>query len=172
MKHAYRLIRSTRKTLALEVSLEGEIIVRAPLKTPMQKIEAFVESHAEWLDRAIARQAERRVNHPPLSHEQEEVLRAQAKAYIPERVSHFAPLMGVTPTSVRITSAKKRFGSCSQKNALCFSLYVMQYPPEAIDYVIVHELAHILHHDHSRAFWSAVGTYMPDYPRRRALLKK
>lgn len=172
MKHAYRLIRSTRKTLALEVSLEGEIIVRAPLKTPMQKIEAFVVSHEAWLDRALTRQAERRDNHPPLSREQEEELRARAKAYIPARVEHFAAIMGVAPQGVRITSAKKRFGSCSAKDSLCFSLHVMQYPPDAIDYVVVHELAHILHHDHSAAFWSMVAAYMPDYPRRRALLKK
>ena len=97
---------------------------------------------------------------------------ALAKEKIPPRVAYFADVMGVKPKSVRITSAKKRFGSCSPKNALCFSLYLMQYPDDAIDYVVVHELAHVLHHDHSARFWSTVARYMPDYKRRRAPLKE
>lgn len=172
MNRSYRLIRSSRKTLALEVSRDGEIIVRAPNRTSLRRIEEFVESHARWIEGALARQEERRSKHPPLSSEEIEALRTRAKAHVPPRVAYFAVLMGVTPQSVRITSAKKRFGSCSSSNSLCFSLYLMQYPPETIDYVVVHELAHILHHDHSAAFWATVEKYMPDYARRRALLKQ
>ncbi len=172
MNRSYRLIRSSRKTLSLEVSAEGEVIVRAPNKTPAVTIEAFVQSHEAWLERALARQAERQTRHPAPSPEEIEEYRKQANTLLPERVAHFANIMGVTPTGVRVTSAKKRFGSCSPKNALCFSLYLMQYPPDAIDYVVVHELAHIVHHDHSAGFWATVAAYMPDYKRRRALLKQ
>lgn len=172
MKHLYRLIRSSRKTLALEVSAEGEIIVRAPRRTPLITIETFVRDHEAWLERALTRQAERQTRHPAPSPEQIEAYRAKAKNLIPERVAYFATVMGVTPTSIRITSARKRFGSCSPKNALCFSLFLMQYPDDAIDYVVVHELAHILHHNHSAHFWDTVEKYMPDYKRRRALLKQ
>lgn len=172
MNHPYRLIRSSRKTLALEVSADGEILVRAPRRTPLVTIEAFVRDHEAWLERAKARHAERQARHPAPSPEQIEEYRAKANVLIPERVAHFATVMGVTPTGIRITGAKKRFGSCSPKNALCFSLFLMQYPDDAIDYVVVHELAHILHHDHSTHFWATVETYMPDYKRRRALLKQ
>jgi predicted metal-dependent hydrolase len=79
--------------------------------------------------------------------------------------------MGLVPTGVRITDARKRFGSCSSKNRLCFSWRLMQYPPEAIDYVVVHELAHIRHHDHSPSFWGLVEQTMPDFRRREALLR-
>ena len=79
--------------------------------------------------------------------------------------------MGVSPAGVRITGAKTRFGSCSAKNALCFSWRLMRFPDAAVDYVIVHELAHIRHHDHSPAFWAEVARYMPDYAQRRAMLR-
>ena len=90
---------------------------------------------------------------------------------IPGRVEHFAARMGVRPTGVKITSAKSRFGSCSGKNSLCFSWRLMAYPPEAVDYVVVHELAHITVKNHSRAFYRLVEQYLPDWRERRELLK-
>ena len=99
------------------------------------------------------------------------VLRQRAKEVLPGKVTHYAAIMGVVPTSVKITAAKSRFGSCSGKNGICFSLYLMQYPEEAIDYVVVHELAHIRHHDHSSAFYAEVAKVMPDYRARMKLLK-
>ena len=80
--------------------------------------------------------------------------------------------MGLTPAGVRITGAQKRFGSCSGQNRLCFSWRLMLYPPEAIDYVVVHELAHIHHHNHGPAFYALVEQYMPDYRQRQALLRQ
>ena len=103
--------------------------------------------------------------------EQEAEIRRRAAEYIPQRVAVSAPLVGVTPTGIKITSAQKRFGSCSGRNSLCFSWRLMQYPPAAIDYVVVHELCHIRHHDHSAAFWAAVARVMPDYKQRQALLR-
>ena len=80
--------------------------------------------------------------------------------------------MGLKPTSVKITSAKGRFGSCSAKNGLCFSWRLMAYPERAVRYVVVHELAHIAHHNHSPAFYALVEKYMPDYKERQKLLKE
>lgn len=171
MKPSYRLIRSSRRTLALEVSAEGEVIVRSPNKMPLAAIEAFVQSHDAWIEKALKKQEERQARHPSPSPEQIEAYRNRAEAYIPDRVAYFSAIMGISPTNVRITGAKKRFGSCSPKNALCFSLYLMQYPDEAVDYVVVHELAHTVHHNHGPLFWNTVAKYIPDYKRRRALLK-
>ena len=79
--------------------------------------------------------------------------------------------MGVSPAGLKITGARRRFGSCSGKNSLCFSLYLMRYPMEAIEYVVVHELAHILEKNHGPAFHAVVAEEMPDYKVRAALLK-
>ncbi len=167
----YEIVRSRRRTVALEVTREGRVLVRAPLRMPQGEIERFVASHAAWLEKAQAKVAARQAAHPPLTEQETAALRQRAKEVLPGKVAHYAAIMGVTPTSVKITSARTRFGSCSGKNGICFSLYLMQYPQEAIDYVVVHELAHIRHHDHSPAFYAEVAKVLPDYKARMKLLK-
>lgn len=167
----YEIVRSRRRTVALEVTREGRVLVRAPLRMPQGEIKRFVASHAAWLEKAQAKVAVRQAAHPPLTEQETAALRQRAKELLPDRVAHYAAIMGVTPTSVKITSARTRFGSCSGKNGICFSLYLMQYPEEAIDYVVVHELAHIRHHDHSPAFYAEVAKVLPDYKERMKLLK-
>ncbi len=167
----YEIVRSRRRTVALEVTREGRVLVRAPLRMPQGEIKRFVAFHAAWLEKAQAKVAARQAAHPPLTEQETAALRQRAKELLPDRVAHYAAIMGVTPTSVKITSARTRFGSCSGKNGICFSLYLMQYPEEAIDYVVVHELAHIRHHNHSPAFYAEVAKVLPDYKERMKLLK-
>ena len=171
MSMDYTLIRSRRRTLALAVTREAQVVVRAPLRCPQRQIDAFLESRRAWLEAALMRQKERLAAHPPLTEAEVEDLRRRAKAYIPGRVSVWAQRMGLQPSAVKITSARTRFGSCSGKNSLCFSLYLMQYPPEAIDAVVVHELCHMRHRDHSGAFYAEVARWLPDYRKRVKLLK-
>lgn len=169
----YELIRSSRRTLSLEITADLRVVVRAPYRCSAREIERFVAAHEEWIARHLITQRERaeRAAQRQVTPEEEARLRALAAEVIPQRVVHYGTLMGLTPTSVRITSAQKRFGSCSSKNGLCFSWRLMQYPPEAIDYVVVHELAHIRHHNHSAAFHALVAEYLPDHRARRALLR-
>ena len=86
-------------------------------------------------------------------------------------MEHYARLMGVQPAGVRITGARTRFGSCSGSNRICFSWRLMDYPEAAVDYVVVHELAHIVHKNHGPQFWALVARYLPDWRARRALLR-
>lgn len=99
------------------------------------------------------------------------VYKSAAKRYIPPRVAALAAAMGLPPASVRITSAKTRWGSCSGKNAISFSWRLIMAPADAVEYVIVHELAHTLEHNHSRAFWALVARRLPDYREREKTLK-
>lgn len=92
----------------------------------------------------------------------------QAKACLPQRVAYYSERMGLSPTQVRITGARTRFGSCSSQGHICFSWRLMQYPPEAIDYVVVHELAHM---NHGAEFYVLIARYLPDWKARRALLR-
>lgn len=169
----YRLIRSDRRTLSLEVTALPETVVRAPRRCSVAEIERFVQSHERWIARQTQRQLERRDKglDRPVDPQQEQCLRRQAAQVLPERVAYYSTLMGLKPTGVRITSARKRFGSCSGKNSLCFSWRLMLYPAAAVDYVVVHELAHIRHHDHSPSFYRLIEQYMPDYRQRQAMLK-
>ena len=168
----YELVRSRRKTLALEVARDGRVIVRAPLRLSQKRIDDFVSQHAAWIAEHQAIQQKRRENHPePTPEEQAEFIR-QAKEILPQKTAHYSRLMNLYPTGITITGAQKRFGSCSGKNRICFSWRLMQYPEAAIDYVVVHELAHIRHKDHSKSFYACVAEVLPDWKERRELLKE
>lgn len=171
---SYTVIRSKRRTLALELTADLQVVVRAPRSCPQKTSESFVQAHEDWVQARlpIMRRRQEQALARQVTPEQERALREQAAAYIPGRVAYYSALMGLTPTGVRITGAQKRFGSCSGKNSLCFSWRLMQYPPAAIDYVVVHELAHIAHHNHSAAFYALVEATMPDWRARQALLRE
>lgn len=168
----YELVRSRRRTLALEVARDGRVVVRAPLRLAQKRIDDFVREHAGWIEEHQAVQQKRRENHPEPTEEERERFIRLAKEVLPGKVEQYSRIMGLYPTGITITGARKRFGSCSGKNRICFSWRLMQYPEEAIDYVVVHELAHIRHKDHSRAFYDCVAEVMPDWKDRRRLLKE
>ena len=162
----YTLIRSERKSIAIEVSVDCNITVRAPLRMPQKEIDGFVEGKKEWLEKAIISQRQKAKNVKQYTEQDIKILRQRAKVVIPQRVEYYSAIMGVKPTAVKINSAKKRYGSCSGENSLNFSLYLMDKDERVIDYVVVHELAHIKHHNHSKAFYSFIEKYMPDYKDR------
>ena len=165
----FKLIRGDRKSISLEVKDDLSILVKAPLKMPDSKINEFVLKHQRWIEKQREKVMAR--NQKLLSCDVVE-LKAKAKEILPQRVDYFSSLMGLTPTGVKITSAKTRFGSCNGKNSICFSLYLMLYPDEAIDYVVVHELAHIKYKNHGKAFYALIERYLPDYKNRIKMLKQ
>ena len=167
----YQLIRSNRRTIALQITRDARVVVRAPLYASETDIRRFVESHRAWIESHLARQRAHAAAYPAPTPEEESALRIRAKAVLPGKVAHWAAVMGVQPTGVKITAARTRFGSCSAENSLCFSLRLMHYPDECVDYVVVHELAHIRHKNHSRAFYQEVARYLPDYAAREAKLR-
>ena len=171
MTNSYEIIRSDRKTLGLQVK-DGRVFVRAPRRVTLQQIERFVREHEDWIQNALERQAAKQAAHPePTAAERAELIR-RAKEILPQRTAFWAERMGLYPTKIRITSAQRRFGSCSSEGHICYSWRLMQYPPEAIDYVVVHELAHLKHMNHSPAFHALVAKYLPDHKARRALLRR
>jgi predicted metal-dependent hydrolase len=130
-----------------------------------------VESHEKWIEKSMEKMKRRLENHREPTEEEEAMLRKRAAEYLPAAVEHYSSLMGLKAAYVKITSAKTRLGSCGPKNGICFSWRLMQYPKEAIDYVVVHELAHTVHKNHGKLFYKCIEEIMPDYKERRALLK-
>ena len=167
----YELIRSKRKTISIELDSSGIILVRAPFFMPKWRIERFVSDHQDWICRAKERQAKRFEKVPQLREEDKPIYVKKAKEIIPEKVKLYAELMGVQPTGITITSAKTRFGSCSGCNRLSFSWRLMAFPESAIDYVVVHELSHIIHKNHSHDFYKCIEDILPDYRERIKILK-
>lgn len=100
----------------------------------------------------------------------EYIYRKAAAEYLPKRVGYFAEIMGVSPSAVKISGAEKRWGSCSGRGTINLSWRLMAAAPELIDYVIVHELAHLTELNHSPRFWKIVENTMPDYRERQTAL--
>ena len=167
----YTLIRSRRKTVSLQVGSDGQAVVRAPLHMSEARIESFVAAHEAWLKEAQEQQRARLLRHPEPTEEQALLWRKKAYCVLPERTAYWSRLTGLVPSAVHITSAKRRFGSCSSKGVICYTWRLMDYPMEAIDLVIVHELCHLRHPNHGKEFYRLLESILPDWKERTALLK-
>ena len=165
----YELIRSHRKTLALELTREGRLIARAPMRLAKREIDRFVAAHEDWILRNLEKVKKRPPLPEPDSPETEE-LKARARAVLPGRVAYWSRVMEVQPTGIRITAAKKRYGSCNSRHSLCFSCYLMRSPDAAVDLVVVHELCHIREMNHGPRFYALLEHYLPDWKERKKLL--
>ena len=96
----------------------------------------------------------------------------QAEQKIKEKVTRYAPVVGVSPMGVGIRTFKSRWGSCTAKGKLEFNWQIMMAPNRMVDYVVMHELCHLIRHDHSPEFWAELGRVMPDYQQCREWLRE
>lgn len=212
-----KLVRSTRKTVAILVHPDGQVTVRAPRQAPMAQIQAFVDSKAEWIEkkREIARQkraskpgprkfkagerflflgnefplvvceekgkpltleGDRFVLRPNPRHSPSEIFymwyELEAHTIIKQRVEALAAKFGLSYSKIRITSARTRWGSCSSNSTLSFTWRLIMAPPDVIDYVVIHELAHLIEANHSKRFWDHVAAMDPDYAKHVKWLKE
>lgn len=167
----YELIRSARKSLALQVKEDGRVVVRAPLSMAARRIEFFVIDHWDWVEKQRQRLSRQRENARRITEEERQEGIRKAKEIIPRRAACFAARMGVSYGRITIREQKTRWGSCSQKGNLNFNWKLVLMPPEILDYVVVHELAHRKEMNHSPRFWAVVEKELPDYRKRREELK-
>lgn len=159
----YTLIRSARKTLSLSIKDDGTLLVRAPRLASVRLIEEFIHSKEKWIKEKQVLLAERHRNHPPKNEAERKKQIENSYSVLLPLVEEYSARMGVHPTSVRVTRAEKRFGSCSSAGHVCFSYRLIEYPEDAIRYVVVHELAHMRELNHSAHFWNVVKEFCPDY---------
>lgn len=208
-----KLIQSSRKTVGLEITPQGKLIVRAPAMVNPGMLQVFLSKKANWihqkkklaqaraqLEPALDLGSSSRVllcgKYYPVNYidgkylrfdggffipkvgipQQKKLivgwLKRKAKKYLLQRVENLACRLGISYRKVRITSARKRWGSCSAKGNLNFTYRLIMAPPAVIDYVIIHELIHILEHNHSRKFWEKVSLALPDYKYCQQWLKE
>ena len=165
------IIRSDRKTIAIEIKSDCRVIVRAPMKMPNPEIQRFVQEKAGWIEKHLetVRQSAAQEKFTPA---QIRTFTDAAKKDIPERVRQFAPQIGVTAGNITIRKQNTRWGSCSSKGNLNFNCLLMCCPKDVRDYVVVHELCHLKELNHSARFWAEVAKILPDYSARKAWLRK
>ncbi len=159
------VIRSDRKTLSIQLK-PGEIIARAPLRMKDKEIYSFIESKKSWIEKNFAKIEEREKaisEVQPFTQEEINALAEKAKALIPERVRYYAPKIGVTYNRITIRCQRTRWGSCSSKGNLNFNCLLALFPLEVIDSVVVHELCHRKHMNHSPQFYAEIEKVFPEY---------
>ncbi|MGQ9800591.1 MAG: M48 family metallopeptidase [Candidatus Saccharicenans sp.] len=212
----FRLIRSNRRTVGLEINHQGDLIVRAPERLELPAIKNIVKSHRKWIIGKLAefekcRQLTRlrrftegekflwlgreypllftKEAGPALRFTGESFIlssrrqgqareifkkwyRKKARVYFEERIRSLAARNGFRFKKFRLSSARTRWGSCSARGTISLNWRLILAPPEIIDYVIIHELAHTREKNHSRTFWDLVARQMPDFRQRRLWLKQ
>ena len=163
------VIRSKRKTLAIEIRPDMRVVVRAPEKIPQNEIIKFVEEKQNWIKKHLvqmyfkAEEMKKQKKEPALTNADIEKLCQKALSVIPDKVKYYAEIMGVTYGRITIRNQKTRWGRCSSKGNLNFNCLLMLMPDKVLDYVVVHELCHLKQMNHSKKFWKEVERYMPDY---------
>jgi len=209
------IIRTKRKTIALQMADDATLVVRAPLDADDETIRKVVHKHRKWIEKKRKEIASGVTVYSPrefvngegflylgkyyklsIVPEQEEPLRFDNGFYlskealprakelfigwyrkaayekISERVKWYAQKRGISYNKVNITGAMNRWGSCTQKRNLNFSWRLIMAPLPVIDYVVVHELVHLVEKNHSKSFWIKVKLMIPDYKKHSEWLKK
>lgn len=168
------IIRSKRKTLAIEITRDANVLVRAPYRMKNGDIQRFVEEKREWIEKSLQQVREIQQKSPidPFTIEEIKQLAEKARKRIPPKVAHYASIIGVTYGRITIRNQKTRWGSCSGKGNLNFNCLLMLAPEEVLDYVVVHELCHRKEMNHSKRFWNEVERILPDYKKHRNWLKE
>ena len=171
------IIRSNRKTMAIQINPDLTVTVRAPLRASKKEIDRLLREKEQWILKHLEKMKERQdafedSGQKYLTNDDISELARQAVKLIPEKAAYFAEKMGVDYGRITIRNQKSRWGSCSSKGNLNFNCLLMLTPPEIIDYVVVHELCHRKEMNHSRAFWMEVEKVLPDYKSRVSWLKE
>ncbi len=166
----YRVIRSDRRTVSLEITAQAEVLVRAPRRLSAAAIDRFVQSKEGWLRSHLAKY-QSRPPLPPLTEAELAALKRQAREEFAALATQWAPRLCVSYGRIAIRAQKSRWGSCSAQGNLNFNCLLMLAPPEVREYVAVHELCHRKHMNHSAQFWAEVEQALPDYEKSRKWLK-
>ncbi|MDO5112457.1 MAG: SprT family zinc-dependent metalloprotease [Clostridia bacterium] len=207
----YTLIRAKRKTIAVQITKEGEVVVRAPRLASRRCIDAFLREKEAWIQAARQSVRARMTRYAPVvlqdgaplpylggtltlrawAHADFALrgnslyfpqaaalddlirfLRAQAETLLRSRIAFYCEKMGVAISGMRLSSAQARYGSCNVQDKLNLSWRLIFFPPAQVDYIVVHELSHVRHKDHSAAFWNEVAAVLPDYKLRQKRLRE
>jgi predicted metal-dependent hydrolase len=171
-----QVIRSDRRSLTVQVKADQTVVARIPRWTTDREIKNFLSTHANWIIRkyeeAGRKQDMRSESGIPVWEHLGRAERRQIKDRFTEKVSHYAGLMGVSVNRIFIKNQKTRWGSCSSKGNVNFNYRLYYMPEELLDYVVIHELAHRKHMNHSPAFWAEVAVWCPDYKAYRKRLRE
>lgn len=168
----YKIIKSKRKSIGIEIKSDLTVIVRAPFFTSERTIKKLVEEKSDWIEKKLKQIEERNKNSlPEFTNSELESLRDKTRALITPKAEHFAKILGVSFKKLSVKKQRSVWGSCSAKKNINFNLLLCLCPENVVDYIVVHELCHLKHLNHSKNFWGAVEKILPDYKTAKLWLK-
>lgn len=157
--------------MRLTVRPGGSLVLSAPERVSVIEIERFLTEHSVWIAKAQTRMQDR-IALPAYGRREYRARRGAARAFVIERLTHWNALYGHTVGRIAIKNTRSLWGSCSQKGNLNFSYALIHLPQYLADYIIVHELCHLVEHNHSKSFWKLVARALPEYPLLRRELAR
>ncbi len=174
MKHPFPfdIIYSRRKTVAIQITREANVQVRAPYGCPRSFIDSFLLERQEWILSLLEKAASSpQKTRPEIPEAKRRQYIETARAVFTQKAAYYARIMDVTYRRISIREQKTRWGSCSSGGNLNFNWRLIFAPEPVLDYVVVHELAHRREMNHSRAFYRIVESVLPDYKESRKWLR-
>ncbi len=171
----YKIIKSNRKSYAIQIYSKSKIVVRVPLNMTDEEVYNLIDSKRDWIEnnlKSYENSTSKLKYLKPLSDYDILKLKDKAKEIIPIKVDYYAKIMGISYNKISIKCQKTRWGSCSSKRNLNFNCLLMLTPDNVIDYIIVHELCHLKEMNHSKRFWNEVKTVLPNYEESHKWLKE
>lgn len=175
MQIDYVIKKSHRRSISVHVAPDKKVIIKAPVGTPVSVVEDFLREKKAWIVKQLEKveaQSQLAEEMGPLTSQDISALKKKAKVIIPQRVEYYAKLAGISYNRIAIRLQKSRWGSCSVDGNLNFNCLLALMPLEILDSVVVHELCHRRHMDHSKAFYDDVLKLFPDYKRCDKWLKQ
>ena len=166
----YEILRSARKTIAIQIKPDGGVVVRCPKRMRSEEIRKFVQSKTDWIEKHVS--AIRQNREPSFGPEEVAKLKKETMTKVESRAAYFAKLVGVEYGRIAVRAQHTRWGSCSSRGNLNFNCLLCLMPPEVLDYIVVHELCHRKHMNHSAAFWAEVERILPDHAKYKKWLKE
>jgi len=172
-KTHYVVKRSKRKSISLEVTSSYSVLVRAPKSMSDYRIRTFIENHEKWVLKRLSEKRKQEDELRRYSFSKDEIVeyKSVVEKRIIERVGVRSKELVVKYNKVRISNAKKRWGSCSGKRTISINWRLVFAPQKTLDYVVVHELLHLKHMNHSKKYWKAVEKVIPKYKKHKKWLK-
>lgn len=166
------LCRSNRKTLAITITNECKLQVKAPVNMGDREINRFLEQKRYWIYKRAKHILEDSSKRIVRSDEEIRQLKEEARRVLINRTDYYKELLGVHYQRIRIGDQRTRWGSCSSRGTISYNWHLILMPEHIVDYVVVHELCHLLEMNHSVRFWERVGAVFPDYQKCRRWLKE
>lgn len=169
-----KVIRSSRKTVSIELKPDT-ILVRAPRRISEKEINRILQDKQAWIEKHRKKLQEQQAeygNQKPYTAEELQALVRKAKEVIPEKVKQYAAFIGVDYKKITIRCQRTLWGSCSGSGNLSFNCVLMLLPDEVVDSIVVHELCHRKHMNHSAAFYNEVLSVYPEYRKWERWLKE